>query len=127
MKSILLILVLLGFVACKRTAVVTSTPAPKPPPPNLRFSAYDGDPKKTNPKDMSFQINSLDRRQPSALQLGQTVPNTKFKLASFQYKTRRNSKTGEEEDGSELTLVSTETNQVVVLTLPQPTDSPPTF
>lgn len=129
-KSILLLLVLLGFVACKRTNVVAPTliATPAPLPPNLRFVSYDGDPTTTNLNKMLFQISSVDHRQPSEfLKLGEMVPNTRFRLSTFQYKTRRNPRTGEEEDASELTLINTETNQVVVLTTPKPIDSPPTF
>src|ERR1043166_673708 len=53
-KSLLLLLLLFGFAACKRTSAVTPPATPTPPPPNLRFVSYDGDPKKTKPKDMSI-------------------------------------------------------------------------
>lgn len=134
-------LLLLAFAcaACrpaKETAASSTpapaTPAPAPalaaPPPNLRFKAYDGDPKVTDPKKMSFQIDVLDRRQPSEfLQIGDLVPNTKFRVTAFHYKTRHNTRTNEEDDASELTLTNVETNQTVVLTFPTVTDSPPVF
>ena len=127
-NSILLLFVLFGFAACKRTSAVTPPATATPPPPNLRFVGYDKDAKKTKPKDMSFQIDLPGRRQPTEfLKLGDMVPNTRFRLTAFQYKTRFNPQTRKEEDASELTLVNVETNQVVVLTLSQLIDSPPVF
>src|SRR4051812_48276569 len=49
------------------------------------------------------------------LSIGQLVPNTKLRVTSFEFKTRHNTKTNEEEDISELTLTDTKTNQRFVL------------
>ncbi len=97
-------------------------------PFRLIFSAYDGDPKRDKVDRMNFQINTVDLRQPSEfLNLGQTVPNTKFKLEKFEYKTVLNPGTGDETDVSELTLVNTETNVIVVLILTKVTNSPDVY
>lgn len=97
-------------------------------PFRLIFSAYDGDPKKDKPEKMNFQINTVDLRQPSEfLTLGQTVPNTKFKLEKFEYKTVLNPGTGDYTDVSELTLVHSETSVVVVLVLTKVTNSPDVY
>jgi len=123
-----LALTLALFGACKKSAAPTSMATPTDPPPNVRFAAYDGDPKRVASRDMSFQIDSPDHKQPSAfLKLGDRVPGTHFRLSRFEYKTRRNPQTGDEEDASELTLISIMSPQTVVLTLPKPINSPPTF
>jgi hypothetical protein len=132
-RSLLILFLLFGFAACKPAKVATmpATPAPvtpQPPPPGLRFLAYDGDPRKTDPDKMSFQIGWADRRQPSEfLNIGNVVPNTKFRVIHFQFKTRHNARTNQEEDASELTLIDTDTHQTFVLTLPATVDSPPVF
>jgi hypothetical protein len=85
--------------------------------PTLRFGAYDGDPKKTVPKDMAFQIMRLDVRQPSQfLKLGNIIKGTKFKLTKFEFKTRPNPK-GDEEDVSELTITNVETKEAAILVI----------
>ncbi len=97
-------------------------------PFRLIFSAYDGDPKKDKPEKFSFQINTVDLRQPSEfLNLGQMVPNTKFKLDKFEYKTKLNPGTGDEEDVSELTLTNIETNDTIVLVKTKVTNSPDVY
>ena len=89
----------------------------------LLFNAYDGDPK--DPKSMTFQINTLDLRQPTEfLKLGQLVPNTKYKLEKFEYKVVENPATGAETDVSELTLRNTGSNEAVVLVKEKVTNSP---
>lgn len=97
-------------------------------PFRLIFSAYDGDPKKDKPEKFSYQINTVDLKQPSEfLKLGEPVPNTKFKLEKFEYKTVLNPGTGDETDVSELTLVNTETNEPIVLILTKVTNSPDVY
>jgi len=95
----------------------------------LIFKAYDGDPKKTKDySKFSFQIDTLDLRQPSDfLNLGSMVPNTKFKLDKFEFKEAYNDKIQEKEDVSELTLVDTVTNDHIVLVLNKVTDSPDVY
>ncbi|RYD69146.1 MAG: hypothetical protein EOP84_29010, partial [Verrucomicrobiaceae bacterium] len=52
-------------------------------PFRLKFVVHDID--KNNPKNSSFQINTLDVRTPSNfLPLGATIPKTKYKLDSFE-------------------------------------------
>lgn len=95
-------------------------------PFRLKFQAYDGDPAK--PESMTFQINTMDLRQPSAfLGIGQMIENTKFKLESFALKNVMNPNIGFEEDVSELTLRNVETNDAVVLVLNKVTDSPDSY
>lgn len=95
-------------------------------PFRLIFNSYDGDPKK--PEGMTFQINTLDLRQPSEfLPIGATVSRTKFKIEKFEFKERLNDKTMEKEDVSELTVVNTENQDVVVLVLTKVTNSPDVY
>lgn len=89
----------------------------------LRFNSWDGDPK--NPDAMTFQINTLDLRQPTEfLKIGEGVKGTTFKLKKFEFKETENKSTGVTEDVSELTIVNTETEEEVVLVLRRIVDSP---
>jgi hypothetical protein len=89
----------------------------------LRFNSYNGDPKK--PESLEFQIDTLNLRQPTQfLRLGDAVRGTKFKLDKFEFKTVVNPSTGAETDVSELTLLNTEFNEPVTLTLARVTDAP---
>jgi hypothetical protein len=118
MKALTVIAYLILSFSCDIRSAPPDADKTQPAPaakPTLRFQAYDGDPTKTDPKDMSFQINWADRRS-NFLKLGDTVPNTDFKLTKFEFKTRPNLKRGQE-DASELTLVHTATKQVIVLVL----------
>jgi hypothetical protein len=82
----------------------------------LKFQAYDGDEKEQ--AKMTFQINTLDIRQPSEfLNIGDTIRNTTFKLIKFSHKDFKNSTTGENNDVSELTIVNTKTKENFVLVL----------
>jgi hypothetical protein len=95
-------------------------------PFRLKFQAYDGDPKK--PDSMTFQLNTLDLRQPSEfLKVGDTVSKTNFKIMKFEFKEKKNESTGEMEDVSELTVHNNETNDDVVLVLDKVVDSPNQF
>ena len=97
-------------------------------PFRLLFNAYDGDPKKDKSDKFSFQINTMDLRQPSEfLKIGEKVTNTKFKLEKFEYKTQLNPKTEEQEDVSELTVVNVETDEKIILVQGRVTDSPDFF
>ena len=97
--------------------------APHVPFPFL-FTAYAGDAKKDGPEKMEFQINTVDRRQPAEfLKIGYIISKTKWKLAKFQFKLRRDPETNEAEDASELTLINSETNKGVVLRLNHMTDT----
>jgi hypothetical protein len=94
-------------------------------PFRLLFNATDGDPKK--PDKMSFQINTLDLRQPSEfLKLGETVSRTKFKLLKFEHKVIDDPNAGEK-DVSELTLENADTKETIVLVKEKITDSPDSF
>ena len=97
-------------------------------PFRLRFDGYDGDPRKGKAEDFSYQINTIDLRQPSEfLKLGEKVAHTNFQLIKFEYKTAKNLKTDEQEEVSELTLKNTETGDVVVLILGKVVNSPNYF
>jgi hypothetical protein len=94
----------------------------------LKFNAYDGDPKKDKPEDMSFQINTLSVRTRSQfLKIGDKVVDGKFTIKKFEFKMAFNPKTESEEEASELTLVNNETNAEVVLVLAKVIDSPDSF
>lgn len=97
-------------------------------PFRLVFKSYDGDPKKDKPEKFSFQIDTIDLKQPSDfLKLGDLVPNTKFKLEKFEYKTAYNDKIQDKEDVSELTLVDSETGDKIVLIYNRITNSPDVY
>ncbi|MDQ3623241.1 MAG: hypothetical protein M3463_12230, partial [Verrucomicrobiota bacterium] len=88
----------------------------------LIFNAHIGDIKK--PESLDFQINTLEPNQTLFLKLGELVPNTKYKVGTFKYKTRLNLATDVEEDVSELTVINTEDQREVVLVLKQLVNSP---
>ena len=120
MKSLHLLTIvsalLMVFGTPAPSAQADDKPAAAHVPFRFLFNAYDGDPQKDGSAKMTFQINTMDLRQPSEfLKLGETVSKTKWKLAKFEYKTRTNPETGEPEDISELTVMHTETKQEVVL------------
>ncbi len=97
-------------------------------PFRLKFQAYDGDPKTGNPEDFSFQINTLDLRQPTEfLKIGDTVANTDFKLTKFEFKEKMNPAIGVMEDVSELTVVNGKTGETVILVKDIVADSPNQF
>lgn len=81
------------------------------------FKAYDGDPQRTKDySKFSFQIDTIDLRQPSEfLNLGNMIPNTKFKLVKFVFKEAFDEKQKELTDVSELVIVNTITGQTVTL------------
>jgi hypothetical protein len=96
-------------------------------PFRLLFNAYDGIPGKTKPEAFEYQINTLDLRQPSEfLKIGDTI-KPHYKIKKFEYKTQKNSNTGDEDDVSELTLTNLETNVDIILVLRRVTDSPDYF
>lgn len=85
----------------------------KPKSMRLKFQAYDGVPGKDDVSKMSFQVITLDLRQPSQfLKLGDMISGTDFKLKKFEFK---ESKTLERYDISELTIVETKTGREMVL------------
>lgn len=95
-------------------------------PFRLILQAYDGDPAK--PETLSFQINTVDVRQPTQfLKLNETIANTKFKLIKFQHKTITNASTGTEQDVSELIVQNVETGDQIVLPLEKIGNSPDSF
>ena len=90
----------------------------------LVFNAYNGDQKKDPYEKFSFQIKTIDLRQPSEFRkLGERIPNTKLKLSKFEYKVRR-AADGEEKDVSELTIVNVDTGEATVLVLGKVTNIP---
>lgn len=95
-------------------------------PFRLKFQAYDENTK--NPAKSTFQINTLDLRQPTEfLEIGQKISRTNFKIEKFEKKFVNNPRTGVEEDVSELTLLNTETNEAIVIVLNRISDSPDSF
>ena len=97
-------------------------------PFRLVFKAYDGDPKIDKPEKFSFQIDTVDLKQPSEfLKLQDLVPNTKFKLDKFEYKTAYNASIQEQEEVSELTLVNQDTGDKIVLVYNRVTNSPDVY
>ncbi len=94
-------------------------------PFRLKFQTWDGDPKK--PESLTFQINTLDLRQPTEfLPIGAKVSRTKFQIKSFEQKTFNDPNLGEK-DISELTLLDTEFNTEIKLILGQVANSPDSF
>ena len=119
MKLIHLLVLPFCFVAgglrAAPDAPATLTPVAKAPF-RLIFKAYDGDPKIDPIKQFSFQIDTIDRRQPAEfLNMGTLIPNTHFKLLKFEFKTARNATLQEDEDASELTILNTVTKKTAVL------------
>ena len=93
-------------------------------PFRLLWRGYDGDPKKNKPEAMSFQVDTIDMRQPSAfLKLGDMVPGTRFKLLKFEPK-GTHAPNAEEEDVSELTLVNVDTGKKLLLVLNRIANAP---
>lgn len=87
-------------------------------PFRLKFAAYDGD---------SFQINTLDIRQPSQfLPLGADIEGTKFKVLKFEKKVTVD-ENEMEKDLSELTVQNKETGEEVVLIYNKVVDSPDSY
>ena len=114
---------LLVFGTLAPSALANDKPAAKLVPFRLLFSAYDGDPKKDAPEKFTFQINTIDLKQPSEfLKLGERVPNTKWKLTKFRFKELKGP-TIDDEDVSELTLTNTETKEEILLILNRVTDT----
>jgi hypothetical protein len=92
----------------------------------LLFNAYDGDVKK--PDSLTFQINTVDVRQPSQfLKVGDDIAGTKFKVIKFEFKDVPNPSTGINQDVSELTVQNKENGDNVVLILEHIVDSPDSF
>ena len=88
-------------------------------PFRLKFAAYTED---------SYQINTLDLRQPSQfLKLGEPIAGTKFKVLKFTPKKMVNESTQVERDVSELTIQNIETSEEIVLVLETVVDSPDSF
>jgi hypothetical protein len=97
-------------------------------PFRLILKSYDGTPNKDPIEKFSFQIDTIDLRQPSDfLKIGEMVPHTKFKLEKFEYKQAYNPKIEDKEDVSELTLSNVETGDKIVLVYNRITDSPDVF
>ena len=86
-------------------------------PARLKFEAYDD--------DGSFQINTVDVRQPSQfVKIGDVVKGTKFKIVSFEKKSVMNERTGVESDVSVLTIENTDTNVKFTVPLRGIADNP---
>ena len=80
-------------------------PAAAQTPMRFLFNAYDNDPQKVKPENISFQINTVDLgHRTEFLKLGEMIPKTPFKLTKFEYKTRFDPSLGVDADVSELTI-----------------------
>ncbi len=91
----------------------------------LRMMSYDINPK--NPKEITAQLNTLDAgNRTMFVEVGQDIPNTKFKTVSFVQK-EVPAADGTTKDVSELTVVNKETGVKVVLVLGVVTDSPESY
>jgi hypothetical protein len=74
-------------------------------PFRLVFKAYDLDPKNPLMEQASLQIDTIDLRQPAEfLKVGDTIPNTRYKLEKFVQKFAP-APGGGQQDVSEVTLV----------------------
>jgi hypothetical protein len=108
------------------SALAAPTPAPATPRPPLGsqpaplrvlFKGYAGDP--SMPDKIAFELVTVDAKQPNpSLKLGELIPNTKWKLQSFNYVIKKDA------DASELTVINTDTKEQKVLTLSLTTDLP---
>lgn len=124
------IFLFLAVSACERHSETPAAATPSVPstpsvhkPFRIVFKSYDGNPKTDKIEKFSFQINTLDLRQPSDfLKLGETVPNTLLKLKQFSFKERWNEEIKDKVDVSELTLQNSKTGKTTVLVFNQPTD-----
>ncbi len=93
------------------------------------FQSWEGD--RNKPDSLEFQINPKNMGGKAGhtvfLKLGDPVPNSNYVLKKFEYKTRTNPSTSEEEEVSELTLLNTETQESIVLILGKLIDSPDSY
>src|SRR5687768_2355466 len=94
-------------------AVLTSSLAAPPSTPGtdrsaaqqfrLIFKSYDGSPDK--PEKMSFQLDTLDLRQPTMfVKIGELIPKTQLQLVSFIEKEVNHPNGGDRVNVSELTV-----------------------
>jgi hypothetical protein len=91
----------------------------------LRMMSYDINPK--NPKEITAQLNTLDvGNRTMFVEVGQDIPNTKFKTVSF-VKKEIPAADGTTKDVSELTVVNKESGVKVILPLGVVTDSPESY
>jgi len=85
-------------------------------PFRLKFEAYD---------EGSFQINTIDVRQPTQfVKLGEMIAGTKYKALKFEKKSVLNPNTGVDRDVSELTVEHSESGLQVVLVVGTESNSP---
>lgn len=94
-------------------------------PFRVRFNAYDGDPAK--PDSLTFQINTLDVRQPTQfVKMNEQIAGTKFKVVKFEKKETVDANQIQH-DISELTAQNIETGDQVVMVLEKTVDSPDSY
>ena len=126
MKTVVSSLLLMVALFASSFAAPPSTPATDPSAPQvfrLIFKSYDG--RLDRPEKMSFQVDTLDLRQPTMfLKLGERVPKTHLKLVSFAAIEVIHPTTGDPEDISELTVRNVETGVSTVMVLRRPTIVP---
>ena len=91
-------------------------------PFRLQLKSYDINPK--NPKDITVQINTIDRgNRTRFITLGEDIPGTNFKTDSFEKK-EVPGQDGTKTDASELTIINKETGEKVIMPLGKVVDSP---
>jgi hypothetical protein len=119
------LLLMVAIFISSLAASPSASAADQSPPQKFRFvfKSYDGSPAK--PEAMSFQLDTLDLRQPTMfLKLGERIPKTQWKLVSFVAKEVTNPQTGDPTDVSELTVRNVESGVSSVLILRRPTIVP---
>jgi hypothetical protein len=127
MKAIVIYALAATILAIDSSAAPQSTPASLISPHGhfrLIFKGYDGEPRREDPSQFSFQVDTIDLRQPSEfLRLGDIIPHTPFRLIRFTYKTQQDPKTNEPQEVSELTIKNVKTGESIVLIYNRVTDT----
>jgi hypothetical protein len=81
----------------------------------IRFMSYDVNPRKHEEVTISLHVN----RRSHFKAVGEQIPGTNYKVQGFEQKEVAKAD-GTKEDGSEVTLLDTKTNQTVVLRISLP-------
>ncbi len=86
----------------------------------IKFQAYDGEPGKTPPSEMTYQVNPLDASgRTKFVKIGDMIEGTRWRVVKFEYKEAWPGKTGSGQpvEASELTLEHLDTKRTVTLIL----------
>jgi hypothetical protein len=126
MKTVVPSLLLMVAVFTSSLAAPPSTPVTDQSTAQkfrLIFKSYDGSPDK--PEKMSFQLDTLDLRQPTMfVKIGERIPKTQLKLVSFIEKEVNHPNGGDRVNVSELTVRNIETGESAVMVLRKVTNIP---